>query len=101
MKLQPKSAEAWFAVGCYYSLINVNNQARRFFESVPRSSVPPTWPLHIPSTLHARKATKIDNDFAVGWIGYGNAFAAQVRGGTHDKVVCARLTSRIVQLGRE
>lgn len=48
---------SWFAVGCYYHLTGNYDSSRRYFE----------------------KATHIDNWFAPAWLGYGNAFAAQVR----------------------
>ena len=47
---------SWFAVGCYYHLTGNYDSARRYFE----------------------KSTHIDNWFAPAWLGYGNAFAAQV-----------------------
>jgi len=52
---QPKSAVAWFAVGCYYVTIDKNEAAQRYFH----------------------KATKLDHTFAPAWLGFGNAFAAQ------------------------
>lgn len=51
-----QAAVSWFAVGCYYHLTGNYDSARRYFE----------------------KSTHIDNWFAPAWLGYGNAFAAQV-----------------------
>jgi len=51
----PSEAVAWFAVGCYYYLVGKYELARRFFS----------------------KSTTIQVHFAPGWIGFGNAFAAQ------------------------
>jgi len=55
VEIQPKSAVAWFAVGCYYVAIHKNEAAQRYFH----------------------KATKLDHAFAPAWLGFGNAFAAQ------------------------
>ena len=52
----PQAAVSWFAVGCYYHLTGNYDSSRRYFE----------------------KATHLDNWFAPAWLGYGNAFAAQV-----------------------
>lgn len=52
---QPRSAVAWFGVGCYYVCIHKNETAQRYFH----------------------KAAKLDHTFVPAWIGFGNAFAAQ------------------------
>jgi len=51
----PESAEAWYAVGCYYLLTKKFDQARRFFQ----------------------KSTSMNNYFAPAWMGYGHTFSAQ------------------------
>ncbi|KAL6543324.1 Cell division cycle protein 16 [Orobanche hederae] len=56
-------ALSWFAVGCYYYCIKKYDQSRRYFSAVKQS-----------------KATSLDGTFAPGWIGYGNAYAAQEEG---------------------
>jgi tetratricopeptide (TPR) repeat protein len=55
----PDSALSWFAVGCYY-------MAARHFEAARR---------------HFSKATALDRNSAHAWVGFGHAFAAQVRAG--------------------
>eukprot|EP00947_MAST-08B_sp_MAST-8B-sp1_P003049 g3049.t1 len=51
----PDKAIAWFAVGCYYYLVQKFDNARRYFN----------------------KATNLDANFTPAWIGFGHAFAAQ------------------------
>ncbi|KAG8364851.1 hypothetical protein BUALT_Bualt18G0041500 [Buddleja alternifolia] len=58
VKDYPQKALSWFAVGCYYYCIRKYDQSRRYFS----------------------KATSLDGTFAPGWIGYGNAYAAQEEG---------------------
>ncbi|KAL0328411.1 UNVERIFIED_CONTAM: Anaphase-promoting complex subunit [Sesamum calycinum] len=58
VKDYPQKALSWFAVGCYYYCIKKYDQSRRYFS----------------------KATSLDGTFAPGWIGYGNAYAAQEEG---------------------
>ncbi|CAA0832462.1 Anaphase-promoting complex subunit 6 [Striga hermonthica] len=58
VKDYPQKALSWFAVGCYYYCIKKFDQSRRYFS----------------------KATSLDGTFAPGWIGSGNAYAAQEEG---------------------
>ncbi|XP_057458614.1 anaphase-promoting complex subunit 6 [Lotus japonicus] len=58
VKDYPQKALSWFAVGCYYYCIKKYDQSRRYFG----------------------KATSLEGTFAPGWIGLGNAFAAQEEG---------------------
>lgn len=58
VKDYPQKALSWFAVGCYYYCIKKYDQSRRYFS----------------------KATSLDGTFSPGWIGYGNAYAAQEEG---------------------
>ena len=51
------SAEAWYAVGCYYYLTHKYEKAR----------------------INFLKATSLNPYFAPAWLGYGHTFAAQVR----------------------
>ncbi|CAA7402376.1 unnamed protein product [Spirodela intermedia] len=55
VKEYPQRALSWFAVGCYYQCIKKYDQARRYF----------------------CKATNLDPTFPPGWLGFGNAYAAQ------------------------
>lgn len=55
----PDRAVSWFGVGCYYMATQQYEQARRFFA----------------------KATQLDKDNAYAWIGFGHAFAEQVKKG--------------------
>ena len=48
-------AISWYAVACYYMCTRQFEQARRYFG----------------------KVTSMDAGFALAWIGYGHAFAAQ------------------------
>ncbi|EYU26316.1 hypothetical protein MIMGU_mgv1a004647mg [Erythranthe guttata] len=58
VKDYPQKALSWFAVGCYYFCTKKYDQSRRYFS----------------------KATSLDGTFAPGWIGCGNAYAAQEEG---------------------
>ncbi|XP_073124577.1 anaphase-promoting complex subunit 6 [Henckelia pumila] len=58
VKDYPQKALSWFAVGCYYYCIKKYDQSRRYFS----------------------KATSLDGTFSPGWLGYGNAYAAQEEG---------------------
>ncbi|EPS72438.1 hypothetical protein M569_02320, partial [Genlisea aurea] len=58
VKDYPQKALSWFAVGCYYYCCKKYDQSRRYFS----------------------KATSLDGTFAPGWIGSGNAYAAQEEG---------------------
>jgi len=51
----PHSAEAWFAVAVYYTLIGEHESARRFFS----------------------KSTSLKQHFVPAWVGFAHAFAAQ------------------------
>ncbi|CAK4609673.1 hypothetical protein LEN26_007316 [Aphanomyces euteiches] len=51
----PKKAAAWYAVGCYYFLLENFEAAQRYFH----------------------KATHLEPHFAPAWIGFGHAFAVQ------------------------
>ena len=51
----PHEAVSWFAVGCYYHLVQDFESARRYFS----------------------KATTLNHRFAPAWVGFGHAFAAQ------------------------
>ena len=51
----PDTAEAWYAVGCYYYLCNKFEKAR----------------------INFLKATSLNAYFAPAWLGYGHTFAAQ------------------------
>ena len=51
----PDTAEAWYAVGCYYYLCNKFEKAR----------------------INFLKATSLNPYFAPAWLGYGHTFAAQ------------------------
>ncbi|CAN0115211.1 unnamed protein product, partial [Scytosiphon promiscuus] len=69
----PKQAVSWFAVGCYYHLLDKNELAQRYF----------------------LKSTKLDGRFAPAWIGFGNAFAAQEE--TDQAVSAYRTAARLFQ----
>ncbi|XP_075488140.1 anaphase-promoting complex subunit 6 [Primulina tabacum] len=58
VKDYPQKALSWFAVGCYYYCIKKYDQSRRYF----------------------LEATSLEGTFSPGWIGYGNAYAAQEEG---------------------
>lgn len=55
----PDSAQSWFGVGCYYLASRQLEAARRYFA----------------------KATQLDRHCAAAWVGFGHAFAEQVRAG--------------------
>ena len=57
MEEYPEHALSWFAVGCYYMATRQFDQARHYFG----------------------KATALDKNSAAAWVGFGHAFAAQVR----------------------
>lgn len=67
----PHRAVAWFAVGCYYSLVNRQDAAQR----------------------HFMKATKLDPRYAPAWIGFGHAYAAQDE--SESAMVMYRTASRL------
>ena len=62
--LYPESAVSWFAVGCYYLLINKIEPARRYLS----------------------KATSLDNVFGPAWLVYGHSFAVERE---HDQAMAA------------
>ena len=64
----PHKATAWYAVGCYYYLIEKYEQARRYFS----------------------KATTLERVFGPAWLGFGHAFAAE---GEHDQAMAAYFTA--------
>ncbi|XP_074601392.1 cell division cycle protein 16 [Brevipalpus obovatus] len=62
--LYPESAVSWYAVGCYYLMINKMDAARRFLS----------------------KATTLDNVFGPAWLLYGHSFAIESE---HDQAMAA------------
>jgi len=62
--LYPESAISWFAVGCYYLVINKTEPARRYLS----------------------KATSLDNVFGPAWLVYGHSFAVERE---HDQAMAA------------
>ncbi|XP_013780860.1 cell division cycle protein 16 homolog isoform X1 [Limulus polyphemus] len=62
--LYPEKAIAWFAVGCYYLLINKTDAARRYLS----------------------KATTLDRVFGPAWLVYGHSFAVE---NEHDQAMAA------------
>lgn len=62
--LYPESAISWFAVGCYYLVINKMEPARRYLS----------------------KATTLDNVFGPAWLVYGHSFAVERE---HDQAMSA------------
>ena len=60
----PQKAVAWYAVGCYYYVIEKYEQARRYFS----------------------KATSIERVYGPAWLAFGHAFAAE---GEHDQAMAA------------
>lgn len=62
--LYPESAISWFAVGCYYLVINKVEPARRYLS----------------------KATSLDNVFGPAWLVYGHSFAVERE---HDQAMAA------------
>lgn len=70
----PEKAIAWFAVGCYYFLIQNHQNARRYFG----------------------KASQLDPQFGPAWLGFGHAFAAE---GEHDQAMAAYCTAARLMSG--
>ncbi|XP_031573394.1 cell division cycle protein 16 homolog [Actinia tenebrosa] len=64
----PQKAVSWYAVGCYYYLIEKYEQARRYFS----------------------KSTAIERVFGPAWLGFGHSFAAE---GEHDQAMAAYFTA--------
>lgn len=62
--LYPESATAWFAVGCYYLVINQVEPARRYLS----------------------KATSLNSVFGFAWLVYGHSFAVEKE---HDQAMSA------------
>lgn len=62
--LYPENAISWFAVGCYYLIINKVEQARRYLS----------------------KATTLDNVFGPAWLVFGHSFAVEKE---HDQAMAA------------
>ncbi|XP_053211911.1 cell division cycle protein 16 homolog [Panonychus citri] len=62
--LYPENATSWYAVGCYYLMINKMDAARRFLS----------------------KATTLDNVFGPAWLLYGHSFAIESE---HDQAMAA------------
>lgn len=62
--LYPERAISWFAVGCYYLVINKVEPARRYLS----------------------KATSLDNVFGPAWLVYGHSFAVERE---HDQAMAA------------
>ncbi|KAJ8253416.1 hypothetical protein GJAV_G00212710 [Gymnothorax javanicus] len=66
--LYPNSPVSWFAVGCYYLMINKNEHARRYLS----------------------KATTLDRKYGPAWIAYGHSFAKESE---HDQAMAAYFTA--------
>lgn len=64
----PQKAVAWYAVGCYYLVIEKYEQARRYFS----------------------KATTLEQVYGPAWLAFGHAFAAE---GEHDQAMAAYFTA--------
>ncbi|RWS30705.1 cell division cycle protein 16-like isoform X1 [Leptotrombidium deliense] len=64
VELYPESPISWYAVGCYYLMINKTDAARRFLN----------------------KATTLDNVFGPAWLLYGHSFAVESE---HDQAMAA------------
>jgi len=64
----PQKAVAWYAVGCYYYVIEKYEQARRYFS----------------------KATSLERVYGPAWLAFGHAFAAE---GEHDQAMAAYFTA--------
>ena len=64
----PGKAVAWFAVGCYYMLVNKHETARRFLS----------------------KATSLDRVYGPAWLAFGHSFAAE---NEHDQAMAAYFTA--------
>lgn len=62
--LYPESAVSWYAVGCYYLMINKTDAARRFLN----------------------KSTTLDPVFGPAWLLYGHSFAVESE---HDQAMAA------------
>lgn len=62
--LYPESAISWYAVGCYYLMINNTDAARRFLS----------------------KSTSLDQVFGPAWLLYGHSFAVESE---HDQAMAA------------
>lgn len=62
--LYPNKAIAWYAVGCYYDMINKSDPARRYLS----------------------KATSLDRLFGPAWLAYGHSFAKE---NEHDQAMAA------------
>lgn len=60
----PQRAVAWYAVGCYYYVIEKYEQARRYFS----------------------KATSLERVYGPAWLAFGHSFAAE---GEHDQAMAA------------
>lgn len=60
----PDEAISWYAVGCYYDLINKTEQGRRYFT----------------------KAASLDRLFGPAWLAYGHSFAKEKE---HDQAMAA------------
>lgn len=60
--LYPDDAISWYAVGCYYDLINKSEQARRYLT----------------------KAASLDRLFGPAWLAFGHSFAKEKE---HDQAV--------------
>jgi len=72
--IYPGKAVSWFAVGCYYMLVNKHETARRFLN----------------------KATSLDRVFGPAWIAFGHSFAAE---NEHDQAMAAYFTASQVMRG--
>ncbi|KNC84554.1 hypothetical protein SARC_03227 [Sphaeroforma arctica JP610] len=64
----PKAAFSWYAVGCYYYLIEKQDQARHYFT----------------------KATNIDKLYGMAYLAFGHSFAVE---GEHDQAMAAYCTA--------
>ncbi|RWS15248.1 cell division cycle protein 16-like isoform X1 [Dinothrombium tinctorium] len=64
VELYPESPISWYAVGCYYLMINKTDAARRFLN----------------------KATTLDSVFGPAWLLYGHSFAVEKE---HDQAMAA------------
>lgn len=64
----PQKAVSWYAVGCYYYLIEKYEPARRYFS----------------------KATILERVFGPAWLGFGHSFAAE---GEHDQAMASYFTA--------
>lgn len=64
VELYPEKAISWYAVGCYYLMINKTDAARKFLN----------------------KATTLDSVFGPAWLLYGHSFAVECE---HDQAMAA------------